>query len=66
VSPVYLSFIHVGLAENDQALARLTEAYQDRSGLLAQVPIEVIFDPLRSDSRLQELWQMAEARFRVE
>ena len=66
VSPVYLSFIHVGLAENDQAFALLEKAYQDRSVLLPQVQLEVIFDALRSDPRLPDLWQRAEKRFNQE
>jgi len=66
VSPVYLSFVHVGLAEKDEALARLGEAYQARSVLLTQVQLEVIFDSLRSDPRLQDLWQRAEKRFNQE
>ena len=66
VSPVYLSFVHVGLAEKDEAFARLGEAYQARSVLLTQVQLEVIFDSLRSDPRLQDLWQRAEKRFNQE
>jgi hypothetical protein len=66
VSPVYLAFIHVGLGEKDQAFARLEDAYQDRSALLTQVQLEVIFDPLRSDPRLQDLWQRSEIRFKEE
>ena len=60
VSPVYLSFIQVGLAEKEQAFALLEKAYQDRSVLLTQVQFEVIFDPLRSDPRFQDLWRRAE------
>jgi TolB-like protein/DNA-binding winged helix-turn-helix (wHTH) protein/Flp pilus assembly protein TadD len=66
VSPVYLSFIHVGLAEKNEAFSCLEEAYQDRSALLAQLQFEVIFDPLRSDPRFQDLWHRAETRFKAE
>lgn len=66
VSPVYLSFIHVGLAEKDRAFALLEQAYHDRSVLLTQVQFEIIFDSLRSEPRLQDLWQRAEKRFNQE
>ncbi len=57
VSPVYLSFIHVGLRETNQAFARLEEAYRDRSSLLALMQFETIFDPIRNDPRFSRLWQ---------
>ena len=66
VSPVYLSFIYVGLGENNEALAQLEDAYRERSALFVTLPHEVIFDPLRSDARLQNLWQRAEQRARGE
>jgi tetratricopeptide (TPR) repeat protein len=63
VSPVYLSFIHVGLAEKDQALACLEEAYRGRSSLSSLMSFEVIFDPLRSDPRFLDLWhRLSEAK----
>jgi len=55
VSPVYLSFIYVGLGEKDQAFARLEEAYRERSSLLNLVQFEVIFDTVRSDPRFLDL-----------
>ncbi len=66
VSPVYLSFIRVGLGEKDQAFALLEDAYRDRSAVFTQVQFEVIFDSLRSDPRLQDLWQRSEIRFKEE
>jgi TolB-like protein/DNA-binding winged helix-turn-helix (wHTH) protein/Flp pilus assembly protein TadD len=55
-SPVYLSFIHVGLGEKDQVFACLEEAYRQRSSLLALLQFETIFDPLRSDPRFTDIW----------
>lgn len=66
VSPVYLSFVYVGLGQKDKALAQLEHAYQERSALFVTLPNEVIFDALRPDPRLQNLWQRAEQRFREE
>lgn len=63
VSPFYLSFIYAGLAEKDQAFARLEEANRNHSGLLALMPFEVIFDSLRSDPRFLDLWhRLSEAK----
>src|SRR5208337_4545073 len=46
VSPVYLSFVYVGLGEKEQALTLLEQAFRDRSSLVSLMPFEVIFDPL--------------------
>jgi TolB-like protein/DNA-binding winged helix-turn-helix (wHTH) protein/Flp pilus assembly protein TadD len=54
-SPVYLSFIHVGLGEKDQAFANLEKAYWERSGLLELLQFETIFDPLRADPRFADI-----------
>jgi tetratricopeptide (TPR) repeat protein len=56
-SPVYLSFIHVGLGERDQVFACLEEAYRERSSLLALLQFETIFDPVRADPRFTDIWQ---------
>ncbi len=56
VSPVYLSFIYVGLGSNDQAFACLEKAYQERSLLVyALAGPEAMVDPIRSDPRFQDL-----------
>jgi tetratricopeptide (TPR) repeat protein len=56
VSPVYLSFIYVGLGRNDQAFACLENAYSERSLLVyALAGPEAMVDPIRSDPRFQDL-----------
>jgi TolB-like protein/DNA-binding winged helix-turn-helix (wHTH) protein/Tfp pilus assembly protein PilF len=59
VSPVYLSFIYIGLAEKDHAFACLERAYRERSLMLSIIQTETIFDPLRSDSRFHSLLRRA-------
>jgi TolB-like protein/DNA-binding winged helix-turn-helix (wHTH) protein/Flp pilus assembly protein TadD len=62
-SPVYLSFIQVGLGEKDEAFANLEEAYRERSSLLALLQFETIFDPLRADPRFTDIWhRLGEAK----
>ena len=54
VAPIYLSFINIGLGQNDQALKCLERAYKEGTLLGAGGP-EAMFDPLRSDPRFQDL-----------
>jgi TolB-like protein/Flp pilus assembly protein TadD len=55
VSPFGIAFIYVGLGEKDQALTWLQKAYDDRVWLMGMLKVEPIFDPLRSDSRFEDL-----------
>jgi serine/threonine-protein kinase len=47
--------VHLGLGENDQALTRLEQAYDERFNRLAYLRREAIWDPLRQDPRFQVL-----------
>jgi len=55
VSPWDLAEIQVRLGATEQALQSLKAAYLERSPALANLQIEPRFDPLRSDSRFQEI-----------
>jgi hypothetical protein len=47
--------IHLGLGERDRALELLDQAYRDRAWELRLLPIEPLFDSLRSDRRFAAL-----------
>jgi TolB-like protein/Tfp pilus assembly protein PilF len=47
--------IHVGLGQNERAIAALEEAYRERSTLLGYLKMDPRFDPLRSDPRFRNL-----------
>lgn len=51
----YIAGIYAGLDEKDQAIAYLEKAYARREQGLAVMKREPMFDPLRSDSRFQDL-----------
>jgi Flp pilus assembly protein TadD len=51
----YIAGIYAGLEEKDQAFACLEKAYEQREQGLAVMKREPMFDPLRSDSRFQDL-----------
>jgi serine/threonine-protein kinase len=57
--PGYLSYpiaeTYLGLGNKEQALAWLERAYQERSGWILYVKVEPKLDPLRTDTRFQEL-----------
>lgn len=55
VKPLDIAFIHIGLDEKDQALQWLDKAYEERAGWLGYLPVDPVYDPLRSDPRFQEL-----------
>jgi Tfp pilus assembly protein PilF len=55
VSPYYLAIIYIALEDKDQALAWLERAYEKRSGWLAYLKVEPMFDSLRSDRRFTDL-----------
>ena len=48
--------IYAGLGEKDKAFEWLEKAYEDRSiSGAAEIKVDPIFDPLRSDPRFQDL-----------
>ncbi len=56
VSPYDVATIYVGLGENEQALAWLEKAFEDRSGWLALwLKVDPKFDSLRSDPHFSNL-----------
>jgi len=55
VSPYCMAEIYLGLGDHDQALAWLEKAYEERARQLVMLKVEPEVDPLRSDSRFQNL-----------
>jgi TolB-like protein/Flp pilus assembly protein TadD len=55
VSAYYFAIIHLGLGEQEQTFQWLERAVEERSGFLAFINVEPMFDPLRADSRFSEL-----------
>ena len=55
VSPYFIAVIHSGLGEQDQALRRLEQAYQERHAYMVLLKVEPVFDPIRSDPRFANL-----------
>jgi len=55
VSAYDLAILYTGLGENEQALAWLKKAFEERSGGLLLLKADPIFDRLRSDRRFAEL-----------
>jgi predicted Zn-dependent protease len=55
ISPYLLAMTHVALAEEDQALAALEQAYDDRDRYLVSLKIDDAFDPLRDNAHFQNL-----------
>jgi TolB-like protein/Flp pilus assembly protein TadD len=53
VAPVYYAAIYAGLGDTDQALEYLRRAAEDRNWLIACLHVDPLWDPIRSDSRLQ-------------
>jgi len=54
-SPVSIAIIYAGLGENEEALAWLERAYQERNDFLVHLQSQPLFDPLRSDARFRNL-----------
>jgi TolB-like protein/lipoprotein NlpI len=46
---------HVALGEKDKAFAELNRAYENRESVLVRLKVDPRLDPLRSDSRFQDL-----------
>jgi hypothetical protein len=51
----YVAAVYAGLGDQDHAFAWLEKGFQEKSGLLDFVVMEVSFDPLRSDPRYADL-----------
>ena len=61
VPPIYSSMVYMGLGDRDRALDFLQKAFADRSDWIMQLKADPEFDPLRNDSRFQELLRRAAA-----
>ena len=55
VSPLWLSWVHLGLGEYDRALDLLAQAVSDGTPLAMMLHQDSVYDPLRSDPRFAEL-----------
>jgi adenylate cyclase len=55
VSPVAQARIHIGLVENDEALAELERAYEERAYRIVTLDVEPRWDAIRSEPRFQAL-----------
>jgi tetratricopeptide (TPR) repeat protein len=51
----FQAWVHVGLGQNDEALACLAKEYEQRSPMMVAISLEPIFEPLRKDSRFLDL-----------
>ena len=55
VPAYYYAIIHLGLGEQEQTFQWLERAAKERSGFLAFIKVEPMFDHLRSDARFADL-----------
>jgi len=55
VSSYQVALVELGLGYKDQAIRELETAFEERSTLLTYLKMDPRFDPLRSDSRFQDL-----------
>jgi tetratricopeptide (TPR) repeat protein len=55
VSPIYMARVHVGLGNNEQALAWLERAYEERNFQLVGIYRWPYFEPLHSHPQFQDL-----------
>ena len=55
VSPIARARVHIGLGENDEALAELERAYKERAYGVVTLDVESIWDPIRASPRFQAL-----------
>jgi TolB-like protein/DNA-binding winged helix-turn-helix (wHTH) protein/Tfp pilus assembly protein PilF len=55
VSPFYVAMVYAGLHQDDNALAWLDKAYNDRSNAVIFLKVDQAFDGLRSNARFQAL-----------
>jgi tetratricopeptide (TPR) repeat protein len=54
-SPYLLAVVHISLDEKEQGLAWLEKAYAERDSYLVGLKVDAALDPVRSDSRFQDL-----------
>jgi len=57
VIPAYSALVYMGIGDKTRAFTFLEKAYAERSEWMIQLRFEPEFDPLRDDSRFQELLQ---------
>ena len=55
MSPFCVALVHTGLGDEDQALAWLDRAYEERSHWLVYAKVWPLFDDLRSNARFAAL-----------
>lgn len=55
VSPVYRSYVPIGLGDFDTAFAYLEQAFEDRAPILMYLGVEPLFASIRSDPRYASL-----------
>jgi serine/threonine protein kinase/Tfp pilus assembly protein PilF len=55
VSPIQFALLYTGLGQMDETFFWLGRAYEDHSPIMAYLRVEPWFDPLRSDSRFDDL-----------
>jgi hypothetical protein len=55
ISPYDIAVIHAGLGDRAAALAKLQEAYEDRSAWMVFINVDPRLDPLRDEPAFQEL-----------
>ncbi|HSU14159.1 tetratricopeptide repeat protein [Longimicrobium sp.] len=61
VSPAYAAAIHAALGEPDSATAQLERAFATHDDWVVYLPVEPVFDPLRSDPAFARLVARVEA-----
>jgi serine/threonine-protein kinase len=62
VPAYYFALVHAGLGEHDPALRYLERAYEERSTVLAYLPIDPRLASLRGDARFRALAERLEGR----
>jgi hypothetical protein len=55
VSSYYIAEISLGLGDNDRVFEWLEKAYEERARPLVMLKVEPELDPVRSDTRFQDL-----------
>ena len=60
VSPIYFAIAYAGLNDQEQAIAYLNKAYENRHPGLVLIRIDPLFDRLRSDDRFKQIVQRFE------
>jgi TolB-like protein/Flp pilus assembly protein TadD len=55
ISPSLRMLLHLGLGENSQALDWLEKSYEEQDGYCWNVKVDPIFDPLRTEPRVQAI-----------